>query len=580
MVVQVIFYNMEDKKFRLNSASSQLAANEDIFDKINIELKSNPIPVGETNKVINLGEQFNQERQNSKLYRLTGTFNTLFTNVLFNTTGANSWTSFNSTIFRDGTFPPAAIISLNDVEDLTYKEAVSKYLKEENGWFGYYNPDPSQTTLCTWVDMEPRRELFSMAPRSGIKNWEVTITYPSPLGNRVGDYNHPIVKDGGLLLIDVSISIIGNRSMLTFATPVKHNLVQGDSIKLKGLRLASNSGALSPYNGEYSVIRLGKDNGDDMNYYFSVDIGELVSIDTNSRMTRLVNGNPSEYYFRVFKKINTKVGVIENDDYEIYPLAFGQTIYEDKSYQFVFNEDIDITSLTDNRGRPLSEIYITIIKTDSDNIFTSVKSGVKMPFFTDNNAGISDINRITNNLSTTHNPLPDSDGGVVIDDENFYGDVAEYNILGSKEIILGEVYHRFNSIKREINAAIGTDSLGVRYEGYMYKPHHKIKIREYSNYIEQGTYNTLDRPTYSDTLGDGRYFWRDLLDIGLNDTKKTYLDYPFLNGCHYINSSITLPLFRQDPFGFYGLRWDGFSPDRQGILMEDKLIIKTSQDVC
>tara|TARA_R110000796_G_scaffold219934_1_gene336021 strand:+ start:46450 stop:48162 length:1713 start_codon:yes stop_codon:yes gene_type:complete len=570
---------MDDKKFRLNSASSQIAINEDIFDKINIESKTNPIPVGETNKVLNLGEQFNQERQDSKLYRLTGTFNPLFTNVLFNTTGPNSWTTFNSATFRDGTFPPAATLSLNDDEDLTYREAIAKYLKEENGWFGYYNPDPSQLTLCNWVDMEPRRELFSMAPRSGVKNWEVTITYPAELGGRIGDFNHPIVKDGGLLLIDVSVSVIGNRNMLTFATPVKHNLSQGDSVKLKGLRLSGNNGALSPYNGEYSVIRLGKDNGDDMNYYFSVDIGELISIDTDSRITRLVNGNASEYYFRVFKKINTKVGVIENDDYEIYPLAFGQTIYEDKSYQFVFNEDIDISNLIDNRGRPLSEIYITIIKTDSGNVFTPVKSGVKMPYFPDNDGGVSDINRVTNKV-TSHEPLPDSEGGVTIDDENFYGDVVEYNILESKETILGDVYHRFNSLYRENDASVSGQSLGVRYEGYTYKPHHKIKIREYSNYIEQGTFNTLDRPTYSDTIGDGRYFWRDLLDIGLNDTQETFLDYPFLNGCHYINNYITLPLFRQDPFGFYNLRWDGFSADKQGILMDDKLIFKTSQDVC
>lgn len=576
---------MEDKKFRLNKASSQLAVNEDTFDKINIESKSNPIPVGESNKVINLGEQFNKERQDSKLYRLTGTFDTLFTNVLFNSTGSNSWSTFNKNIFRDITTPPntdplATLLP----EDLSFRDSILKHLKEVNGWFGYYDPDPSNASLCSWVDMEPKRELFSMAPKSSTKNWEVTITYPALLGQRSGDYNHPIVN-GGLLIVDVSVSVIGNRNMLTFATPVKHGLSQGSSIILKGLKTTGGGAALSPYNGQYSVIRVGKDNGDDRDYNFSVDIGELVTIDNDSRMTRLVNGKPSEYYFRVFKKINTKGGnLIENDDYEIYPLAFGQTIYEDKAYQFVFNEDIDITDLTDNRNRPLSELYITVIKTDSGGVFTPVKSGVKTNLFFDStNAGISEINRITNG-PTTSNPLPDSDGGgVFIDDELFYGDVVEYNLFECKEIVLGDVYHRFNTVNRENGGSVGGEPLGKRYEGYMYKPHHKIQIREYSNYVEQGNFNTLDRPVYSNynAVGDGRYLWRDLLDIGLNDTQETYLDYPFLNGCHYINTSVTLPLLRQDPFGYYGLQWfNSFPPDKAGTLVGDKIIVKNSQDVC
>lgn len=569
---------MENKKFRLNSASSQNSVNEDTFDKINIESKTNAIPVGEINKVLNSATQFNEERQNSKLYRLTGTFNSLFTNVLFNTTGSNSWKSFNSAIFRDATFPPNGI---GDEEDLTYNEAISKYLTEENGWFGYYNPDPSQITLCNWVDMEPRRELFSMAPKSTIKNWEVTITYPTRLGNRPGDFNHPIVN-GGLLLIDVLVSTIGDRKMLTFTTPIKHGLTQGDSINLSGL-LTIGGNSISQYNGDYSVIRLGKDNGDDKDYNFSVDIPEIIEIDSNSRLARIVNGKKSTYYFRVFKKITTKGGnMIENDDYEIYPLAFGQTIYEDKSHQFVFNEDIDVTNLVDNLGRPLTEIYITLIKTDSDNVFSSIKSGVKQPFNSNNNnAGLSNIHRITNDNTTSHIPLPDSDGGgVTIDDDLFYGDVVEYNIFECKEIVLGEVYHRFNTLNREIGGSADNIDLGVRHEGYIYKPHHKIQIREFSNYIEQGNFNTLNKPSYAVTPEDGRYLWRDLLDIGLRDTKEKYLDYPFLNGCHYINSIITLPLFRQDPFGYYGLRWDKFPSDNPGILIDDKIIIKNSQDVC
>jgi hypothetical protein len=549
---------------------------EDTFDKINIESNSNPIPLGKTNKVINQGEQFNQEREDSKLYRFTGAFNTLFNNVLFNTTGSNSWQSFNQNIFRDITYP-ATEGGLSE-EDLTYKESVTKHLSEENGWFGFYDPNPANAELCTWIDMEPRRELFSMIPQNSVKNWEVTVTYPTLFNGLAGDLNHPIVN-GGLLLIDAVVTIIGERSMVTFATPVKHGLSQGNTIELSGLRSSDGGSTLSPFNGEYTVIRLGKDNGDDEEYYFSVDIGELVTINTLSRMSRIVSGRKSKYYARVFKKINTKGGnLIEDDDYEIYPLAFTQTIYEDKAHQYVFNEDIDITDLKDNLNRPLSEVYITVIKT-TNSVFTDIKSGIKMPLFTnaESNLGISDVNRITSDTLTSHIPIEDN---VTISGDLFYGDIVEYNVMEAKETILGDVYHRFNTLNRESGGAVGEIDLGVRLEGYMYKPHHKIQIKEYSNYIEQGLYNTLDKPSYATPIGDGRYLWRDLLDIGLNDTQDTYLDYPFLNGSHYINTCISLPLLRQDPFGFYGLQWVNYPADTSGVLMEDNTIVKNTQDVC
>lgn len=569
---------MEEKKIRLNSATSQNSVNEDSFDKIQIESKSRLLPVGNIQKVINLGEQFNSERQKSPYYRLTGTINTLFNNVLFNITGENSWQSFNQPMFRDETFPPNAstIAQLDENEDITYAESVKKYLRENNGWFGYQDPDPTRATLCTWVDMEPRRELFSMAPKSGIKNWEITITYPVKVGNFPGNISHRLVN-GGLLLVDVDPSIIGNRNMTTFATPVKHGLSQGDAVELKGL---------STNNGVYTVTRVGKDNGDNKEYYFSVDISDVITLTSNPRMARIVGGRNSVYYLRVFKKIKVRDGdSIQNDDYEVYPLAFSQTIYEDKVPQFVINEDINVSGLLDNLGRPLSEIYITVIKTNN-NGFTNIKSGIKMPLITnvESDLGVPDVNRIVNNLGS-HQPLEDN---INISKDEFYGDVVEYNVLELKENILGEVYHRFNTSNREAfgfnmtstDFASGSINLGQRYEGYMYKPHYKIQIRNYSNYIEQGLANTLNKPTYAINLNDGRYIWRDLLDIGTNDTQENVLDYPFLNGVHYINTNFNLALKRQDPFNFYGLQHTTYPADAVGDLLDDKVIIKRSQDVC
>ena len=85
----------------------------------------------------------------------------------FNMNGKNSWSSFNQSSFKDG--------SLSNDEDLTYEESITKHLKENNGWFGYLDPTPAKSSLCSWVDMEPNRNLFSLAPKNGVKNWEITI---------------------------------------------------------------------------------------------------------------------------------------------------------------------------------------------------------------------------------------------------------------------------------------------------------------------------------------------------------------------------------------------------------------------
>ena len=566
----------EDKRtYRLNKETSQKSVNEDTFDKIQLESKTNIIPINDINKTISVDNQFNSERNNSSLYRVSGTFNSLFNNVLFNTSGTNSYSTFNSDLFRDRSFPPDTLTN-DDEEDLTYAESIDFHLKEDNGWFGFRDPDQAKEAICSWADMNPSRDLFVLSPTNNIKNWELTVTYPA------NNLEHNIAKNSGLLMINLFKTVIGNRDMMTFSTPVKHGLSQGDNVRLSGLN--SN-------NGDYVVVRLGENNGDNKEYFFSVEINinTLFSDESNTtpRISRLVNGEKSLYYFRMFKKMKVKGDItMEDDDYEIFPLAFSQNIYEDKNNHFVINEDIDVSNITDNLGRPLSEIYITLIKTNSSGNFTTIKSGLDIPNISGITQDIQDIRRITN--STESNDFLDEN--VLITDDVFYGDVAEFNLFEQKEVILGEVNHRFNTYNRETNSSVpDTDfnglsiDLGERYEGYMYKPHHRVELRKYSNYVEEGTESTLNRPIYSDTLGrigDGRYLWRDLLDVGVNDTQEEFLDYPFLNGIHYINNNISLPLQRQDPFGFYELKYDKFPADISGTLIDDGVIIKKSQDVC
>jgi hypothetical protein len=568
---------MDDKfKYRITSANSTNAIVEDINTKVNLSSSKLELPFNDINRIINVAEQFDLERQSSTRYRLLGTIRTLFTNALFNISGNDSYSTFNLASFRDQNYPPNSVVTEED--DLTYRESINIHLKEIDGWFGYFNPDiTNQNDRCKFFEMSPTSDDFSLV-NPDQRNWEITITYPALSASTQGDIVH-----NGLLIINSQTVTIGNRVMVALTTPVKHGLSQGDTVRINGFLTSS-------LDGDYTVIRRGLDDGSEIENTFVIDLdATLVNLTNNTRMKRVFAGTESDYYFRIFKKIKTiDLPEITNNNYDLYRAAFSQNLYNDIIYQFVINSDIDVSDLSDNLNRPLSELYLTIIKTDSDGLFTPINSGLDLNFNQSifNFNSIPDIRRIHNGVNTpftSHTPL---ETNITISGNTFYGDVVEYNKFELKEKVLATVNHSFNTHNRESGYTINIDpqlpqlDLGERYEGYIYQPHHLIKIRDFSNYIEQGDETTEGIPDYAEDLNDGRFIWRDLLDIGSNDFREDVLDYPFLNGSHYIHTNFYLNLRRQDPFNLYGLYYSDFPRDPFGQLMSDRFEVNRSEDVC
>lgn len=599
-------------KQRLNSETSKSSVNKDTFLKINMEGSERLLPTNEIYRTVNVAERFNVERQRCKYYRIIGTINPLVSNPLFNLNDPllldkNTWAGFNSLDFLDSSYPYDG--DALDEGDFTYSAAIKKYLKEKDGWFGYYDPDITKSALCTYFDMEPKRERFSFLPdvypfhgtagQQPVKNWELVITYP-----KTTDKTHKMVN-GGLMIIETLPTEVSTRPMTAIGVAVRHNLSIGDKVRIVGT---------NGYNGDHEVVTLGLSNGDYKDYYFVIDLPNTGSINNQSRMKKIVNGIESEYYFRKFRKIKTKATpVIEQDDYETYQVGFSESFFNDQIIQYVFNEDIDVSDLTDNLGRPLSEIYLTVIKTDSNGLFSNVTSGIETPLMDrlllSNNitylrTNVPAINRIHNGgllPFPSHTPL---EGNVKIMDNNnvpnnidFYGDLVEYNIATLEEIPLCVVSHRFNTFNRESPADLtylaaqpttptgqptyNQVNLGPRQEGYFYQAHYKMQIRQFSNYIEEGDDKTEGVPSYAVNMGDGRLMWRDLIDIGFNQTDEKALDYPFLNGSHYLYQNQCFHLRRQDQFGLWGLYYSKFPTDPTGERITDKFIVKTTNpDVC
>lgn len=563
-----------DRRIRqiLGQFNSKQSVNTDTFVNIQMNGEQNLLPTNDINKVVNLTEQFNLERQSCKFYRILGTITPLVSNVLFNTTGTKDCMEIFST----------PLFTTNDLDKdqpfLSFGDSIKKNLKEIEGWYGYFDPVLTNASLCNFFDMEPKRERFAFipdttnVPNSQIKNWELTITYPY-----AKDDQHVMVK-GGLLIVDKVIVFVGGKRMTAFGVAAFHNLLNGGTVRISGTTI----------NGEYDVKRVGLDDGSLKENYFCIDVNpDTVSIGSDSRMTKVYNGYSSKYYFRKFKKIKTRsTPIIEQDDYEIYKLAFAETIFADENYQFVFNEDIDVTDLVDNLGRPLSELYLTIIKTSSNGIFTNVESGIEAPIISElansnSNPFINNVPVIQRMHGATGSGIPTSsvplESSVSINNLDFYGDLVEYNVTTVQEVVLADVQHRFNTINRETTS----DSIvsGPRPEGYYYKAHNLIRIRDFSSYIEEGTINTAGKPDYSVVLGD-RYLWRDLFDIGRIDINKDTVNYPFINGCHYMYNNYSFQVRRQDPFDDWDLYHSGFPSDPIGNTMNKTFNINSADNVC
>jgi hypothetical protein len=592
--------NTERTKQILNKELSVKNVNNNTYLKINLENTQKLLPTNEIYKIVNIAERFNVERQRCKLYRILGTMNTTMSNPLFNLveplySNKFTWSWLNSNDFLDTSYPKDG---LNDETDLTYNASIKNNLKEKDGWFGAFDPDTTKFGLCNYIDMEPKRERFSFLldnnpfgnSMTPVKNWELTITYPASV-----DKNQNMVK-GGILITNRVEANVSTRNMTAIGLSCKHNLNVNDIVRISGT---------NGYNGDHVVVRVGLDNGDLKEYYFVIDKPSSGVLSPISRFKKLVNNVECEYYFRKFRKIKTKLSpMIENDDYEAYRLGFSENFFNDSIIQFVFNEDIDVTDLVDNLGRPLSEIYLTIIKTDSNNLFTKVSSGIETPY--DSRLVNSDtipylrdipsIHRIHNgksNIFPTHNHL---ETDIKINNFNnnneFYGDLVEYDINTLNETVLANVVHSFNTVNRETPNSLDyvskvglsqenkTIMMGPRYEGYYYEPHHLIKIRDFSTYIEVGDKYTEGIPSYAVDLGDSRIVWRDLLDIGFNESDIKPLDYPFLNNSHYMYQNYSFTLKRQDPFGIWGLYYGKFPADPTGDRITDRFTINTENDVC
>ena len=269
---------------------------------------------------------------------------------------------------------------------------------------------------------------------------------------------------------------------------ISNAFVNVDEIEWNG-STTTISGNTYYYDGKF----LNSDEGS-----FRVLESKRCNIDTNAQnisFKRVVNNVECEYYVRVFSRLpNFKFAGAEINDYNLYEnkdldlikkysypnagiaqfenhiskLSFAGTAYGDDATEIVFTDDIDTSFLKDNLGRPLSEIYFTLVKNnkgykewysgdiDNDEIEFSHCFGYMSSsflfneYYRQNDYLIDDVRDI--NASSRKGLRYVDYGDEIVFDElvDFYGDICCYSQVECDETILQDVMCRFNTVQREL----------------------------------------------------------------------------------------------------------------------------------
>lgn len=478
---------------------------------------------------------------------------------------------------------------LYEYEDLSdFLSTVSDQLVEKDGWFGFTNvmkvPTSASPDLddcvnktinskeaCEFIDMYPDRTLYSFVPKVNTyrkrleKNWHYCLTFPYSssknhvLVNKVNN-NGAMEDDGthcynGLLINTVSSgrSYTG-QEVVYFWTVCRHNLRKGDKVVLIDDDTSLMVG------GTYDVTNVGDVNRENTEHCFYVNRNELPDDffdngipNTRFRFRKRENGKDCEYYVRVFRKLPNfknarekldadnsgdperydellRQNTIGFDD-DLYKLGFARNIYSDDEAQITVTDDVDVSYLKDNLGRPLTTIYLTVVKNNAgykewygtkengyrsdygnENVefshcFGEVSSGFDLPYDSNDRSwsNVHYLDNVQSRQSQAAVPLERDItlSGSSLGESLFYGDIVELSPVMARETVIEPVCYRFNTAQRETS--------NPKYASYEYD---MMLADDFD--IRNTTQTSVDGGGYA---ADGSGFWVSAVTVSGSSTR-------------------------------------------------------------
>ena len=443
--------------------------------------------------------------------------------------------------------------------------------------------NPNKPNSSAFTNLNPTEQDFLL----NLSNFRFIGSYKRVIGVSKDDI------DNNTTITSTSVTSINNGQQTKVTVSNPHGLSKGFYVEMP---YTGGSLVNDDFTGIFRIDSIVDDNN------FIID-ANINTVNNNTSVTyKVVDAIASDYMIRVFKELT------DINDYVIDKTAFAENIYKDGTFLINFIKDVDTNGLTDYLGRPLSELFVGIIKRagskDYDwapvvSHFSHIIRGQEgntdtglgdpgsspipgvLPVTSyggalvagktteplENTYGISDYpskRQGGDNIVIVQNEITSVDyhyGTDTTSDGKYLGDLVEYNRGELSERVISDIYHRFNTTWRAFGYYNGCDGFAGAYEGMYYKPFHRYQIKKWADAVEAATppaaqpddpfsaYTEAIQfegvPTYAEEV-QGLKIWRDLLGPGNFDSVGG-LDYPFLNGGHYLYNNIKITLRRQTP---------------------------------
>ena len=494
---------------------------------------------GDRTVILNLAERFDKERQKSNTFRVTGKITNIFNNVI---SGKTNYNAFKNDLFY-----------INPIESA--KSGV---------WKGYPQFDEFTFFRTQGID----GHIPFVTKSSSTYNWMVYLSYASEnvTGQSMSYHNEMMNTTTNFIASDgvpfvMKKTKYNGKPLITFYCGTNHNLSTGEYIKTS-----------FNYNGNdlFQVYQLGDEAYGTEGKVFSIfDLGYTGTTfgdGVTGTFKRVINFSntgetTSEYYIRKHtiltdpKDYNlTRMG-FENNPFnnnkkleyaDLTPNGVQRTSVRNgsQSFGFTFEKDIDINKNLDNQDRPITELFVTIIQKGYmgwfnkpfGNFNTAINVGWEFNFLSDS---VDDWWNVSSSNNKDNLPV----GSYQYNNQTFYynkdlksgdklmGDFCEWNNFMMEEKVLSPMVHKYNFNPVHFQ----NDSIQTMPDGYLYYPHYPIKVRDFSDYIEQGVVDEVDFiPDYSFySEYESKWRWRDLYPYGYIDSDGVGVDHPFLNNSHY-----------------------------------------------
>lgn len=542
------------------------------------------VPFAQTNKELiefdrsvdlNLATVFDEERQQSTIFRPVTKYSVIFENAY---TGSTTYVPFRDNLYYtnalsnaisyypSGNNPsvPPLPTNQNVAWDGFPQYPEFDFIRTDNDVLGYtigngrhLDFKSVSATTYNWshylsyvYQNDYNKNLYAVEPNTNISwNW--------------------VASDG--LPYYVIVGSDQTTRVISFKCPVMHGLSVGESVQLS-----------TNYNGNefFQVTSLGDPASGSDEYIFNIRnvgyTGNTFLTFTQGTFKRVINVSNSadtisRYYVRKHKILtNPECAVLVNAGFE-------QNVYNNKtkcevkaltpnqkqrtsvkegarSYTLSFNCDVDILDLLDNENRPVSELFFTTVwrgyfgwtqKLKQGWYFNTYLDQTNPQIWWDQNNPDSNTSIIQNQYNSLVNQGPFFYNELLNTGDTIDGDYCEWNNFEQLERVISLYQHKITYNENWFSLSATTLTPNNQY-GYFYQPHSPIQIRAFSDYIEEGSsLNVVGIPDYAyySTM-NALFRWRDLYPYGFIDTDGVGVDFPFLNNSHY---PFTNTIFRVTP---------------------------------